>query len=110
MTVDLPDQLPDQLQVRVETNGEGVVVHVDGELDPHTAPLLQNQVDRLVAEGNTSILLDLSQLSFVDSSGLRVLIRAHQDVTRGGGDFGLRDPSPTARRLLEITGLTDLIA
>jgi anti-anti-sigma factor len=53
--------------------------------------------------------LELSRLGFLDSSGLRVVIRAHQDVTRDGGTFTLRNPSVTAHRLLEITGLTDLI-
>jgi anti-anti-sigma factor len=109
MTIDAPDQLPDQLRVSVEHREVDVIVHVDGELDPHTAPLLQHEVDALIASGAPTILLDLSQLSFVDSSGLRVLIRAHQDVTRGGGRLALRNPSPTARRLLDITGLTNLL-
>jgi anti-anti-sigma factor len=100
---------PDQLQVSVESGTDEQVIHLAGELDPHTAPRLQVEIDRLLEAGASAIILDLSRLGFVDSSGLRVLIRAHQDVTRDGGRFAVRNPSPTARRLLEITGLTDLI-
>jgi anti-sigma B factor antagonist len=109
MSVDAADQLPDQLRVRVDRGEHEVVVHIDGELDPHTAPLLQREIDALVDAGTPTIVLDLSRLDFVDSSGLRVLIRAHQHALSNGGRFVLRNPSATALRLLEITGLTNLL-
>jgi anti-sigma B factor antagonist len=52
-------------------------------------------------------VLVLSNLGFIDSSGLRVLIAADRDITERGGTLTLRSPSETVRRLLEITGLND---
>ena len=57
----------------------------------------------------TDLVLDLSQLGFVDSSGLRVLISAQHQLADHGGTLVLRSPSETVRRLLEITGLVDHI-
>jgi len=99
----------DQLLITVEQAGEQEILLLDGELDPHTAPLLQEQVDALADQGRLDIVLDLSRLQFIDSSGLRVVISAHRDLGAKGGQLSLRSPSDTAQRLLEITGLVDHI-
>jgi anti-anti-sigma factor len=89
--------------------GVVVVVRLRGELDPHTAPRLGEELEKIRAEGNDQIVLDLSGLGFIDSSGLRVIIGAHKSATTDGGRLVLRSPSPMARRLLDITGLLDHI-
>jgi anti-anti-sigma factor len=109
-TENLPAANLDQLRVTVEPGPDRVVLRLDGELDPHTAPLLQAEVDRLTAEGSINVVLDLQDLQFIDSSGLRVVISAHRDLADLGGTLSLRSPSDTAQRLLEITGLVDHIA
>ena len=99
----------DQLRITVEQSEERVILHLDGELDPHTAPLLKQEVDRLADAGTRDVVLDLSRLAFIDSSGLRVVISAHREMADRGGELTLRSPSDTAQRLLEITGLVDHI-
>jgi anti-anti-sigma factor len=99
----------DQLRITIEKEDGRDVLHLDGELDPHTAPLLKQQVDELAAGGSLDIVLDLSRLAFIDSSGLRVVISAHREMADRGGQLTLQSPSDTAQRLLEITGLVDHI-
>jgi stage II sporulation protein AA (anti-sigma F factor antagonist) len=99
----------EQLRVQVEPHEDEVVLLLDGELDPHTAPILRQELDALVAVGSTTIVLDMRALRFIDSSGLRVVISAHRELREAGGKLSLRSLSDTARRLLEITGLTDHI-
>jgi len=103
----------DQLTVTVDRTVQPPMVALVGELDPHTAPALQRAVDE-VLEGRgdepTDLVLDLRGLAFVDSSGLRVLISAQHQLAEHGGTLTLHDPSPTVRRLLEITGLIDHIS
>jgi anti-anti-sigma factor len=99
----------DQLRITVERAEGRDIVHLDGELDPHTAPMLTEEVDRLAEAGSLDIVLDLSRLAFIDSSGLRVVISAHREMADRGGQLTLRSPSDTAQRLLEITGLVDHI-
>lgn len=99
----------EQLHIRVDRDGRSEVVTLAGELDPHTAPQLEHEITTMVGNGALDVVLDLRDLQFIDSSGLRVLIAAHRDLGRRGGSLTLRSPSDTARRLLEITGLVDHI-
>ncbi len=96
----------EQLVVETEERGQDVVLHLDGELDPHTAPVLQEAIDAWSAKGTPRIFLDLRQLRFIDSSGLRVVIGAHRQLSEAGAELVLINVSPTAARLLEITGLS----
>jgi anti-anti-sigma factor len=100
----------DQLRITIERQEGRDVLHLDGELDPHTAPLLKQQVDELAEAGSLDVVLDMSRLAFIDSSGLRVVISAHREMADRGGQLTLQSPSATAQRLLEITGLVDHIA
>jgi anti-anti-sigma factor len=97
----------DQLTVVVDRGATPPTIALSGELDPHTAPLLQGEIDGVLDQGGTDLVLDLSALGFVDSSGLRVLIAAQHQLAAQGGTLVLRSPSETVRRLLEITGLVD---
>jgi anti-anti-sigma factor len=99
----------EQLHIQADPIGEPGVLRLEGELDPHTAPLLEREVAALTDQGKVDLVLDLSALQFIDSSGLRVLIAAHRELASRGGSLTLRSPSETAQRLLEITGLVDHI-
>jgi anti-anti-sigma factor len=100
----------EQLRITREQADGRDVLHLDGELDPHTAPMLEQQVNELAEAGSLDIVLDLSRLAFIDSSGLRVVISAHREMADRGGKLSLQSPSDTAQRLLEITGLVDHIS
>ena len=94
------------LTLTTETTGNQGVVSVKGELDAYTAPAIEEQISRLVDGGITDIVLDLSETSFLDSSGLRAILTAHRRLERDRGTLTLRAPSESVTRLLEITGLT----
>ena len=95
------------LVLATETTGDRAVLTVRGELDAYSAPGLEDQVVRLLAQGVGTIVLDLSGTGFLDSSGLRAILTAQRRLTEGGGQLSLRSPSEPVSRLLEITGLTD---
>ncbi len=80
-----------------------------GELDLTVADQLERRLERLRAVG-TSVRLDLSELSFIDSSGIRVVIRARLDATRDGWALDV-DPhvNEIVRRPLELLGLDDVL-
>jgi anti-sigma B factor antagonist len=83
------------------------VVTVDGELDAHSAQLVDDEVERLLADGVTELVFDLSAIEFLDSFGLRALLAAEGEVANLGASFVLRAPSRTVERLLDIAGLTE---
>ena len=106
------DDIPstDQLTVTIDP-GPTTTIVLAGDLDPATAPQLEAAVTAAAAaDGVDQVVLDLGGLSFVDSSGLRVFVLAREDLTSRGRGLQLRNPSPNTRRLLDITGLGEIIA
>jgi anti-anti-sigma factor len=85
--------------------GTTATLSLSGELDTSAARTVDRAVDEVVAAGATSVVIDLSDITFIDSSGLRSLIRARQQLGDTADSVRLRNPQPGAMRLLEITGL-----
>lgn len=79
-----------------------------GELDLESADKVDRRVSELRASEVTQIVLDLRQVAFIDSSGLRVLLALRNDAKRNGHTLRLVPPAPTVRRLFEITGTRGL--
>jgi len=77
------------------------VIAISGEVDLSNAAALQSKIDGLIPGDVDRVVLDLSSLAFVDSSGIAVLVRLHNQV----GDVEIRNPTPMVRRIVEITGL-----
>ena len=65
----------------------------------------EDKAEALAAIAADQVTLDMAGVEFVDSSGLRVLIEAHQEAERAGGSLTLTHPSATVTRLLEISGV-----
>jgi anti-anti-sigma factor len=86
-------------------NGE-TVCQVAGEIDMATGSRLEDALSSLVAPDVSCLVLELGGVTFMDSSGLRLLIVLHQAMEAQGGQLVVRNPSGTVMRLLEITNLT----
>lgn len=79
-----------------------LVVH--GELDIATAPELAATLERLHRQGH-AVVLDLAEVTFMDSTGLTTLVNAHLASQRNGWAFEIRRASPAVRRLFDIAGV-----
>ena len=84
-------------------NGVARVV-VRGELDLGAVPILDGHLTSLQQDGVRAIILDLRDLSFIDSTGLRVLLAASRRAANDGHRLAIVGASEPARRLFEITG------
>jgi anti-anti-sigma factor len=78
-----------------------------GELDVATASRLEAALDPLVDSGASLIVLDLSEVSFLDSSGLRTIVRTATALEDAGGRLVIDGVSPAVSRVLEVTGLLE---
>jgi anti-sigma B factor antagonist len=106
-----PSHLADTelLSVTVVQHDHAVVVtHVAGEIDMLTGPSLQSHLDNALASRPERLIVDLSQVSFLASTGLAVLINAHTTATRQGTALQLRGVSKAAALPLQVTQLTNL--
>ena len=92
------------LEVVTEPSPEGVRVLARGELDMNTAAEV---TDALAAAGSAhsgAVVLDLSGITFIDSTGLRVIVAASVDSTRSGSNLSIL-PSPAVDRVIDLCDL-----
>jgi anti-sigma B factor antagonist len=89
--------------------GEAAILAINGDIDLHNSPELRVAVLSLLAKSNPKkIIMDLSNVPYMDSSAVAVLVEALQGIRRKGGKLVLSALQPRARGLLEISRLDTL--
>ena len=81
------------------------LVAVRGEIHVSTAPEFSERLNDAIANGATGVVIDMTEVEFIDSTGLSVLLNALRRVTRNQGALALAVANPTVLRLFEITRL-----
>jgi anti-sigma B factor antagonist len=81
------------------------IVHVGGEIDVYTAPVLRERLDEHIAEGRLHLVVDLEDVSFMDSTGLGVLVGRLKLVRLSSGSLQLVCSSERILKVFSITGL-----
>jgi anti-sigma B factor antagonist len=81
------------------------VIRLSGELDMVSVERVRAVIDEALASENERLVFDVSELEFMDSSGIALLI----SVTRKVPAVEVRDPTATVRRIIELTGLTEIL-
>lgn len=85
-------------------------LQVSGEVDLATSPGLTDEIDRRLADATvTHLVVDLSAVSFLDSSGVNALIRGHLQAQRTGRQFRVRGATGRVKTVFDISGVGDLL-
>jgi anti-anti-sigma factor len=101
---------PDTYAIEVREPSEGVLVlGLEGEFDLAAAPALHDQLDAARRAAVRGVVLDFTDVTFVDSSGLRELLRASSAFRADGTALVLAALQPAVTRLLELTRATDAL-
>jgi anti-sigma B factor antagonist len=96
------------LDYRTIRNGTVAVVAVTGELDLSGAAVLEGELERLTAEPELgALVLDLRQVEFMDSSGLRLVVLTDMRAREAGRRFALIKGPETVHRVFEITRMSE---
>jgi anti-sigma B factor antagonist len=93
------------LQISIRDTPPVVVAVLAGELDMATAEALDGALAGLPQNGSGTVVLDLRDLRFIDSSGLRAVIAAHREAERKGQELALIRGPEHVQQVFEITGL-----
>ncbi len=93
------------LRVDIEDRTDHAVVTAAGEIDAATADTLANAVAGALNDGYKQILLDFAQVTFIDSTGLGVLVKSHRAAVAVDARFSVVRPTPTTRKLIRVLGL-----
>jgi anti-sigma B factor antagonist len=91
--------------ISVVSQPEPAIVTLEGEIDLHESPNVRDQLRPLIEKKSPRVYVDMTEVVYIDSSGLAVLIDAMQRIANYGGKFGLIAIRPAVRTVLEIARL-----
>ena len=97
------------LTIRVDESGTTRVVHLSGSCDLASAPGLRQTLHGLTPPEVQDVILDVTALEFIDSTGLGVVLGAMRRLREGGGSLSIAGADGIVRRVLEITDLDKVI-
>jgi anti-anti-sigma factor len=86
-----------------------VIIELTGEADATASDMLRDVLDAALAKRPNTVLLDLSELRFMDSTALHVILRANRDLDRDGCVLALAGPREPVAKVLRLTGTDQLI-
>ncbi len=92
------------------TVARALVIHVAGELDVYTAPLLKEAVDSGMAQGHAQMVVDLTKVAFIDSTALGVLVGSLRRARAEAGDLRLVMDDPHLEKMFRITGFDSMFS
>ena len=98
----LDDGVSPTLSVSMDTSDHQVVIALQGEIDVATALTLERALNAIDSSDCRTVVVDLSSVSFIDSSGLNALLIGRRDLAPHHVELVVRNPQPQAKRLFEV--------
>lgn len=95
-------------QVQRTTAGDLAILSLEGYLDAHTAPEFEKAVQHEVDSGNTRIIADCGNLTYISSAGLGVFMSFIEDIRAAGGDLKICGLQPKVAQVFEILGFESI--
>jgi anti-anti-sigma factor len=99
-----------EFRVEVQVEEWAAVISLSGELDLASSPALEEELARVFADDSRPVIIDLRELDFMDSTGLSILVKAHQRADELQRQLCLVKGPPQVQRLLTLTGVSDRLA
>lgn len=96
---------PGQLRISAQRSGDRLTVSVAGDINFERAPHLLEQCRQLLADRPGKVVINLSEVQYMDSSGVGTLVQIKRLVERGGGRLSLSQMQPRVRGVFEISNL-----
>lgn len=98
-----------KMNVEFKRNGHTLIVNLSGELDHHSAEKIREEIDLTMDKGFKNLIFNFSKVSFMDSSGIGVIIGRYKKVQRKGGITCITCLSDKIKRIFDISGLFKII-
>lgn len=98
------------LRLAVEPGDDHAVIIATGEIDVATADEVMAVITKALDEGQRQVLLDLAAVTFIDSTGLGMLIKAHRRARSTAATFAVVHPTAQTRKLIAVLGLDRLLS
>lgn len=96
------------MQINTFKEDTVLIMKVSGRLDTMTAPELEKELGSVCLDGITKLVMDFSDLEYISSAGLRVLLIAAKKM-KGNGSFAVRNLNEIVKEVLDVTGFLDIL-
>ena len=93
---------------RTKRNQNIEVIHVSGRIDPVTSSQLENELSTILSSGSNRLVLNLAEVDFISSSGLRVFLTALKKVKSQNGDLKICGMNSNVEKIFKIAGFVSL--
>ncbi|NGX56318.1 MAG: Anti-sigma F factor antagonist [Candidatus Anoxychlamydiales bacterium] len=97
------------LEINIEEISSKIVLRLVGRIDAKTAPTLQNKIEVLLKEGYKNINLDFSNISYLSSAGLRVLISSTKELEKEKGRLTIFSVLDNVYEIIKLTGFEKIL-
>lgn len=97
------------MQISTRTRNDIHIVSISGSLDSSTSPEAQKSLDSVVASAK-KVMLDFSDLDYISSAGLRILLGAAKQLRASGGTLGMFGLNQSVREVFEISGFSSILS
>ena len=95
-------------EIRKRINSPVIILDIYGELDAHTAPALEEELQKLIDEKSVHIVVNGSRLEYISSAGLGVFMAYIEDIRTMGGDIKISDLKPKVFNVFDLLGFPTL--
>lgn len=97
------------MSVKIEVNGEVMIAYLGGDIDHHTARPIREEIDAAAEKNMPSLLvLDFKDVSFMDSSGIGLVMGRYRLLSPRGCELAVTNPSPQIYKVMNLAGLSRL--
>lgn len=98
------------MEVFINFDNLTLIVKLVGELDEHSAEFVRRKLDTVFQDNNfNAVVLDLARMSFMDSTGIGVVIGRYKVLKKFGKKLYVKNPSPTVDKIFKMSGLYEII-
>ena len=98
------------MQVKSKINNETLYISIEGELDQHTSGYVKNEIDKILLQNiSKQVILDLKKLSFMDSTGIGVLIGRYKKMKEKNVPIFILNPSNHIDKILNMTAIYQIM-
>lgn len=95
------------MTIEINKTAQATTIHIKGRLDANTAPALESAVCQEI-EGNRNLVLDMKEMTYISSAGLRVLLSTQKKLQKDGSLI-IKNVCPEVMDIIEITGFADIL-
>ena len=97
------------MQIKSDISSKNIVISLIGRLDTITSPQLEEEINSFSLENIETVILDLKELEYISSAGLRVVLMTHKKMNKLGGQLKLINVNDMILNIFDMTGMSEFL-